>query len=172
MERDMDERKKPSKAGFSLVEVMIAMGLLAMIAMGISQNLILTRGIAETNIREVTANSVISGYLEQLKSMQYERILTSVRDTSKPLPTKLSEGQPDPLYLGQWMTKTVVIDEDKNGNVERTMPLHVHVEIEDLAGNGNGTSMAIEFEYAWEDARSGVRRDRSLRTMRSFVPTF
>lgn len=168
----MKERESGSEKGFSLVEVMIAMAILAVIAMGISQNLILTRGIAETNIREVTANSVISGYLEQLKSMQYERILVSVRDPSKPLPTKLSEGEPDPLFLGQWMTKTVVIDEDKDGNTTRTMPLHVRVGIEDLAANGNGTVLAIEFEYAWEDARSRVRRERSLRTMRSFVPTF
>jgi len=158
--------------GFSLVEVMIAMGLLALVAMGISQNLVLTRGIAETNIREVTANSVVSGYLEQLKSMQYERILISVRDPSTPLPTKLSEGEPDPLYLEQWTTKSVVIDEDRDGKTERTMPLHVWLEIEDLAASGNGRVLGIGIDYAWEDARTGARRDRSLRTMRSFVPTF
>jgi prepilin-type N-terminal cleavage/methylation domain-containing protein len=172
MKRDMDERKRTPQGGFSLVEVMIAMGLLAMIALGISQNLILTRGIAETNMREATANAAVSGYLEQLKSITYGRILTSIRDTTRPLPTKLSEGQPDPLYLGQWMTKNIVIDEDENGKVQQTMPLHVRVEIEDLSSSGNGRALAIEFEYAWEDARTGARRDRSLRTIRSFVPTF
>jgi prepilin-type N-terminal cleavage/methylation domain-containing protein len=159
-------------SGFTLVEVLLSLVIFAMIALGVTQTLILTRGIAESNIREVTANAVASGYLEQLKSMPYERIVSSVRDTSIPLPTVLSLGEADPLMVGEWLTKSIVIDEDPDLGTERHMPLHVKVEVDDLSGSGNGVILGIELAFAWEDAKTRERRERVLRTMRSYVPTF
>jgi len=164
--------KERKQAGFTLLEVMLALVILAVIAVGITRSLIMTRGLAETNIRESSAVAAASGYLEQMKSMEYERILTSVRDPDVPIPTVLAEGQPDPLFLDQWMEKELVIDQDAQTGQERTMPLWVRLEVQDLEPSNNGSLMAITLFFAWEDAKTGQRRDRSVRTMRSLVPTF
>lgn len=154
------------------MEVMISMLILGIIAVGVTQNLVLTRGIAETNIRESTANAAASGYLEQVKSMEFERILTSVKDPDIPIPTVLNQGDADPIPLGEWTTKTIVIDEDLDTGHERLMPFYILMEIEDLEDSGNGDVLGIEVYYGWEDPRTGRRHERSLRTMRSYVPTF
>lgn len=167
----MKDNTETSK-GFTLVEVMLAIVILAFIAIGISQNLVMTRGIAETNIRESTANAAASGYLEQIKSMDYERIMSSVRDPDLPLPTVLSQGVADPIYLGQWMEKSIIIDEDAQTGKERRMPFHLRLTVEDLEDSGNGSVLGVTLLFAWEDAKTGARRERSLRTMRSYVPTF
>jgi len=161
-----------NRQGFSLIEVLLAMVILALLTMGISQGLVFARSISETNIREVTANAAASGYLEQLKSMEYATILTSVNDTSVPVPTVLSLGQPDPLLLNQWTTKSVVIDQDPDTGHERRMPLHVRLEIRNLDGAGNGPLLEFSIFYAWEDAKTYRKRERGLRTMRAEVPTF
>lgn len=154
------------------MEVVIAMGILVMVAAGISQTILQTRGMAETNIREVTANAVVSGYMEQMKSMEYKHLLASIRDDSVPIPTVLNEGEEDPLYNGQWMEKEVVIDEPVDGGSKRKMDLLVKVELEDLAESGHEPAVTMELIYGWEDARSGQRRERALRSMRSYVPNF
>jgi prepilin-type N-terminal cleavage/methylation domain-containing protein len=164
--------KASGEQGYSLVETIVAMTIFGFIALGLTQNLVLTRGIAETNIRESTAITAVSGYMEQLKSLEYEKVLTSVRDNSVALPTVLSLGAPDPLYVGQWNSKDVVIDEDISGTKQRTMRLYVRPIIEDVTASGNGTILQMTLFYAWEDSKTGSRQDRALRTMRSYVPYF
>lgn len=159
-------------SGYSLVEVVIALTIFGFIALGITQNLVLTRGMAETGVREVTAVAVASGYIEQLKSMEYETILTSVRDPSAPLPTVLSHGVPDELLLGVWNEKDVVIDQDWATGKERTMRMRIFLEIDDLESSGQGRILALRLRYRWEDAKTRQERERILRTMRSYVPTF
>jgi prepilin-type N-terminal cleavage/methylation domain-containing protein len=165
------QRNVTATQGFSLVELMIALAVLGMIAVGISQNLILTRGFSETGVREVTANAVASGYIEQLKTMEYEVILTSVRDPSTPLPTVLSHGEEDPLMNGKTLSKKVVIDQDADGKTTRTMDLDVRVDIKDLAASNNGRILSIELTYTWKDAKTGRPQVGKLRTMRSYVRT-
>lgn len=155
-----------------MVEVILALLILAVIAVGVTRNLVMTRGMAETNIRESSAVAAASGYLEQLKSMEYERIVSSVRDPDLAIPTILARGTPDPLYLDRWMEKQVVIDQDSQTGDERTMPLWVRLEVDDLEASNNGNILGLTLFFAWEDARTGERRDRSMRTMRSLVPTF
>ena len=164
--------KNGATDGFTLLEVMLAMAILALVAAGVTQNLLLTRGISESNIRDSTAMTAASGYLEQIKAMEYERILASVRDPSTPLPTVLNQGDPDPIPLNQWTTKMIVIDEDIASGIERTMPFHIRVGIDDLAGSGDGSLLGVSVFFAWEDAKTGRRHERALRTMRSYVPNF
>lgn len=162
-------------AGFSLIELMMAMTILGFVGLGITQNLILTRGMAETSVREVTAHAVASGYIEQLKSMEYERIVVSVLDPDTPIPTILSRGEPDELYLGETNYKDVVIDEDAESGSFRTMRMQVELDIENLhnpAAGKHDRILSIELRYTYENAKTRDRQSRTLRTMRSYVPTF
>lgn len=165
----MMEKAGSKRKGFTLLEVMLSMVIFAFISIGISQSLIQTRSIAETNIREVTAYAVASGYLEQMKSIPYQHLLQSVRDPSIPVPTILNATEPDPLMIDEWMEKTIVIDEDAQTGTKRTMPLHVRLEMEDLEASGFGESLSILVFFAWEDAKSRKQHHRSLRTIRSHV---
>lgn len=165
------EKEIRKREGFTLLEVMLALVIFGFLSIGISQNLIMTRGISETNIREVTSYAVASGYLEQMKAMPYEELVECVEDPTIPVPTILNQGAPDPLMIDQWVQKTVVIDEESGTGVERTMPFHVRVEIEDLETSGNGAALAISLFFAWVDNDSGRRQQRSLRTIRSQVRT-
>ncbi len=158
--------------GFTLLEVMLAMSILALVAVGVTQNLILTRGISESNIRDSTAVAAASGYLEQIKGMEYERILASVRDPATPLPTVLNQGDPDPIRLDEWTTKMIVIDEEVDNGMKRRMPFHIRVGIDDLEGSGHGSLLGVSVFFAWEDAKTGRRNERALRTLRSYVPNF
>lgn len=154
------------------MEVLLALVILAVIAVGVTRNLVMTRGIAETNIRESSAVTAASGYLEQMKSINYEQLLTSVRDPSIPLPTVLTKGKPDPLYINQWMEKNLVIDQDVQTGRQRTMKLWVRLEMEDLKPSNNGDLLSVALYFAWEDAKTGERRDRSMRTMISLVRNY
>lgn len=160
-----------STEGFTLLEVVMASLIFTMVALGISGNLMLNRRIAETTIRESTAYTAASGYIEQVKSIAYEQILMSVRNPAIPLPTVLSKGHPDPLEIGKWVEKQVVIDIDSATSVEKTMPLWVRLDIEDLESPENGTILGLTLQFSWEDPRSGKRHSRALRTMRSYVMT-
>jgi hypothetical protein len=103
--------------------------------------------------------------------MEYEVILTSVRDPSTPLPTVLSHGEEDPLMNGKTLSKKVVIDQDADGKTTRTMDLDVRVDIKDLAASNNGRILSIELTYTWKDAKTGRPQVGKLRTMRSYVRT-
>lgn len=150
----------------------MALVILGFIGLGVSQNLILTRGFAETSVREVTANAVASGYIEQLKSMEYEKLVASIRNPDIPVPTVLSHGDPDPLFLGVTAVKTIVIDEDPDSGRQRTMELEVLLNMEDLVASGNGRLLSIELQYGWKDAKVQRVNRGILRTMRSYVPNF
>lgn len=160
-----------SSEGFSLLEVMIALGIFAFVATGISQNLIMTRRMAESNVREVTSISAASGYMEQIKSMEYSKLLTSIRNPEVPLPTVLSEGEPDPVNIGQWIQKEITLDLGEDGESLRTMPFHIRVEVDDFVDSQEGEILGVTIFFAWEAAGTGQRVERGLRTMRSNVPT-
>ena len=151
--------------------VVMASLIFTMVALGITGNLILNRRIAEANIRESTAYTAASGYIEQVKSIAYEQLLTSVRNPSIPLPTVLSKGHPDPLEIGKWVEKKIVINMDPVTGVEQTMPLWLRMDIEDLESPQNGTILGLTLQFTWEDPRSGKQHSRALRTMRSYVMT-
>jgi prepilin-type N-terminal cleavage/methylation domain-containing protein len=165
------EKQAGQEQGFTLLEVMLALVLFGFLSIGISQNLIMTRGISETNIREVTAYAVASGYMEQMKAIPYSELMVSVDNPSEPVPTILNQGEPDPLMIDEWVQKTVVIDEPTGGAAVRTMPFHVRLEIDDLEPSGNGHALGITLFFAWVDTDSGRRQQRSLRTIISQVRT-
>ncbi|MBC8011691.1 MAG: prepilin-type N-terminal cleavage/methylation domain-containing protein [Burkholderiales bacterium] len=60
-----------SSRGLTLVEVMIAAMVLAMLSVGILATLIQSRKLTEGSLYQSSANTVMQGYVEQIKNMEF-----------------------------------------------------------------------------------------------------
>lgn len=158
--------------GFSLVEVMVALAIFSMLAMAYTATSLYARRSAETNVMESTALTVAAGYLEQIKSLEYESLIVSVKDPSEPLRTMVNQGKDDPIYLGKFTSKTVVMNEDEYGTPIQTMDVAVRPDITDLSGSTGERIINIIITYRWAQVDTGQTQERMLRTSRSYVPTF
>jgi prepilin-type N-terminal cleavage/methylation domain-containing protein len=159
------------KKGFTLIELMLALTLLSIIAMGLTAGNMLSRRNAEGAIHESTAITIATGYLEQLKSMEYQTILASVNDPQIPLPTKINQGTLDPIFLEQWNPKKVTLNINAQGEVTQTMVVEVRPSIMDMSANGERI-LGMEMVYRWQRPPEGVVLERAIRSARAWVPTF
>jgi prepilin-type N-terminal cleavage/methylation domain-containing protein len=106
----MKRQRSPGQAGLSLVEVMISIVVLSILTMGILATLLQSRRATEGSIYQVTATTVATGYLEQLKTMNLASLANidssgiAQLGTSYPIPTLYpqpdanTEATSDPLY--------------------------------------------------------------------------
>lgn len=95
------------RAGFTLLELAIAMIVFLILAMGITSAALHARKIAHHNILKNTAHTIAQGYLEQIKSISRTDIENAINDPAgTPLPTQSvsaidvgSVAEHDPLFL-------------------------------------------------------------------------
>ena len=60
-----------SSCGFTLIEVMIAGAVLGLLCVGILATLIQSRKLTEGSLYQSSANTVMQGYVEQIKNMEF-----------------------------------------------------------------------------------------------------
>lgn len=60
-----------ARRALTLVEIMVAIGVLAMLAGGMLATLIQSRNFTEGSLYQNTANSIMQGYIEQIKNMEF-----------------------------------------------------------------------------------------------------
>lgn len=161
-----------NRLGFSLAEALIALTILAMLAMAFTQTSLYSRRAAEANVCESTALTVAAGYLEQIKSMEYESLVASILDPNKPIETMVNQGTDDPLWLNVFTNKVVTLNEDAAGKVIQTMVVSVMPRLIDLSAPTGERILAIEVTYKWTTIDTGREVTRTMRTARSYVPTF
>jgi len=162
------------KKGMTLVEIVIAMGLLSLLAVGLLSGTLQTRKITEENIYQQAAQTAIVGYLEQTKSIPYTEILESISDPAgTPLATVVDDQTADPLFLDTWNYKTITINTNASGNPIETMDLWVNPTIEDLsAAAGGRPALAIRMAYRWKSPATRQLRESNIKIVRSSVVTF
>ncbi len=158
--------------GFTIVEALIALAILGILAMAFTAGSLYTRRSAEANVYSSTALTVATGYLEQIKSIEYETLITSVLDPSKPLETMVNQGTADPIYLDRFTDKDVVLNEDEYGNPVQKMRISVKPEITDMEPITGQRILNISLTYRWTPVDTSTQQVRTLRTSRSYVPTF
>lgn len=165
-------RKQQRKQGVTLVELMIAMMIFSFVAITMTRALLQARRLAEYNVHLITVNTVIEGYLEQMKSMSLDQL------TSDEIPTirlaansgKTYDTTEDALYNG---VTTEVRSIDVNGtpdNPSDDIRLFVQPIITDHRKD-SPPHVNILLNYHWiVHGPNGSRQHRgSIRYIRSAI---
>lgn len=181
---------------FTLVEVMIAAIVMAMVCGGILATIIQSRRLTEGSIVQNSINTVMQGYIEQTKSMEYADLapsLAAAPSTPVTIPTVLDSTTPDALTLS-WgspptslppigTTPTGAVDNVKSIAIERpavnpndTINLVIWVWVQDLTdiphNVGGAKAVTMIYTYRFQDGGRVRYIRNSLRTIRSVVPSF
>ena len=183
----MNAFEKKRMQGMTLVEVMIAMAILSIFSITILSAVLLGRRLSEANIYENTALTVAQGYMEQIKSMEYDVVLNCLASPlTVPLPTKsisaLAVGTvieiDDVLFLDQQNSKEIMIDlrdADTANPKPVTMGYKVKPTINNLDTGGTPLkALEVELAYEFQSPETGTLRWRkgAVRFVKSYAPTF
>ena len=79
-------RRTRNDRALTLVEVMFASGILAMVMLGVLQAMLQSRRMTEGSIRQGTCSSVVQGYMEQIKSLKYATTLNALPSSPSATP--------------------------------------------------------------------------------------
>ena len=71
----------------TIVEVMIAIGILSIVLLGVLQGMLQSRRMTEGSIRQSTTASLVQGYMEQIKSLKYAAVLNALPSSPATWPT-------------------------------------------------------------------------------------
>lgn len=159
---------------------MIAMSVLSILATGTIGITMQSRYQAEYLVYQNAAYTAAQGYLEQIKTMEYNIIEASVASNPVPLPTKALSYSgtaaagtlqiDDPIYINTETEKTVLIDIsnlDSGSPEEISMPFHVTVLANDLS-SFNLEAMEIIIDFRYETPHMSGRKE-SYGTVRTVV---
>jgi type II secretory pathway pseudopilin PulG len=188
--------RHPRRRAFTLVEVLIASLVLTVTSGGILAMIIQSRRLTEGSIVQNSVVTIMQGYIEQVKSMEYGLLAVSLPtapSVDPTIPTVLDEATPDPLTLS-WgspppalpalgTTPTGAVTNIKSiaiknpaVNPNDTLTLTIWVWVQDLTDipNNIGGSKAVTMIYTYQFRDGGRIKSfrNSLRTIRSVVPSF
>lgn len=161
-----------SKAGLSLVEIMVAMVVFTMLALGITGTIFQSQRIAQNNILRNTAHTIVQGYLEQIKALNSDQIEAALADPTKvPLETRsvsaLATGADtqidDFLYLDGINAKTVLIDlQERKNQSPREVTMDLWLDVDIAVGTHQGAryyTTIIKFDYEVRGIGKPVTRE-------------
>lgn len=156
------------KHGFSLAEIVIAMGLFAIVATAYAASCMFTRRAAESAIAESTALNVAQSYMEQIRTFSVITLKASITDPTVPIPTMASRTVTDYIYQNVYTTKTVTMRDDDSGNAIQSLSVDIMPVLVDVATSGTSQSIiGITINYRWKDPITNYQRTESLRNARA-----
>jgi hypothetical protein len=178
----------------TIIEVVIAITMFAIMAGGIAGTLIQMRKMGESNIRQATAQVIAQGIIEQLQFVPYDTLSMGPSVSIKFVGVTSSNLSSIQDFTLTWapdadtytaigevtggVTKGIVLDADyQSGGVtlrpKRYMRMNVNLRRFITAGTGN---MSVILTYQWEltdRAGSGpVFITKEIRLVRSFAPSY
>ncbi|MCB1121934.1 MAG: prepilin-type N-terminal cleavage/methylation domain-containing protein [Verrucomicrobiae bacterium] len=154
-------QQKPIQ-GFTLVEVAIGIAIFVLLLLSGSAAITQTQKLAHTNVMHNTARTVIEGYMEQMKGINYEVYQNILADPeNQPIPTmgisSLKTGKDihfdDPLYLDVENKKEIVLDitEDTDGTlVPQNMEMYITPTIRDISTTEAIQVFEITLNFTYE----------------------
>jgi prepilin-type N-terminal cleavage/methylation domain-containing protein len=178
--------KKRNANGFTLVEVIVGLLVFAILATSASVAFLQTQKLAHSNVMHNTARTVLQGYVEQIKGVQYHKLLEVIGDpVTHPIPTKsissLTEGEEiqidDPLLLNVENHKNILLDiiDKGNGEIEsHTMDLYVTPTATNIINSAGIEVLEFTFDYRYESLFKGMgtTHDGSVRFIKTSVSEF
>ena len=178
----MDRREK----GFTLVEVIVGMLVFAILATASSVAFVQTQKLAHSNVMHNTARTVLQGYVEQIKGVQYHKLIEVINDpVTNPIPTKsissLTEGEEiqidDALRLNVENYKNILLDivERENGEFDsHTMDLFVTPRATNILNSAGIEVIEFTLNYRYESLFKGIGATHagSVRFIKTSVSEF
>jgi prepilin-type N-terminal cleavage/methylation domain-containing protein len=171
MEGKTNYGRRRAASGFSLAEVLISLALFGLMSTAFLAACLFARKSAECAVYESTALTAATGYLEQIKSLSYSTVLTSINDPDQPIPTMVNQGTQDYLYLDVYTEKVIAVRLDTDGSALQQMSLFVMPVINDEFASTGQYILNIAVHYRWTEPGTGRVRNACIRTARSNVPT-
>ncbi|MFW5883816.1 MAG: type IV pilus modification PilV family protein [Verrucomicrobiota bacterium] len=173
MEKLSSHRRQPrrrAKAGFTLVEVMIALFIFGFMALSITMGALAMRKMAEHQVYAATALTVASGFMEQAKTITFAELQNAADGNTQILDFIIEDGQEFEVTVGTEATIAVPIDADAEGNTRLTMPMTILVECHPIT---DLDAVQIDLTYTWSSPQIGdqVLTDR-LTSIRSETNTY
>lgn len=158
------------KHGFTLVEAMFSLFILAVASLGLIKALITTQYTAEDNLYEATALTVALSTIEQMKGAS----LSALSD-----PLTVSGVETFNLIAGNGSTTSLDLDTQniieipiitkEDGTSKKTLPLTLTPRIKQTSSK---TGYWLEVEYAYDHPRNGRTRTQTIRNMRSEIAVY
>lgn len=184
-------------SGFTLIEILIASLVMTIMFGGLLAMMIQSRRLTDGSVVQNSAVTILQGYIEQMKNMDYASLAVSPASapgTAITVPTVLDESTPDPLTVS-WGTPPSTIPAigasnplgavDNNKTIAMknpavtpadTLNLNIWLWVQDLTGTATDVtnSKAVTMIYTYQFRDGGrIRSYRgSIRTIRSIVPSF
>jgi len=167
--------------GMTIVEVIIALGLLSILSISVISVTFQVRSMAEQTVYQNTALTLAQGYMEQVRHLDYTTLKASAQDATTLLPLDKTDGTPvvpeSASVFGNsaWSNERVFLDQTVTGTPIQPMDFRfraVLTSLETATTNlASGVEIVIQYQVTYD---YGVRRvvNGTLRSVRSSVPTY
>ncbi len=168
--------------GMTIVEVIIALGLLAILSVSVISVTFQVRSMAEQTVYQNTALTLAQGYMEQVRHLDYTTLKACAQSASVALPLDKTDGTPVVPESGSgvfgnsvWSKERVFLDQTASGTPIQPMDFRfraVLTSLETATTNlASGVEITIQYQVTYD---YGVRRvvNGTLRSVRSSVPTY
>lgn len=180
---------------FTLAEIMISATIMALLMGGIMAMIMQSRRLTEGSIVQNCVVTIVQGYMEQMKNMEYALVAPSGASASPvvTIPTMLDETTADTLTVS-WgsppssmpalgTTPTGAVDNAKSVAIRTpavtpsdTLSINIWVWVKDLTGTAtnvtNAKSITMIYTYQVRDGGRTKSYRGSIRSVRSVVPSF
>lgn len=157
--------------GMTLVEIMMAMTVLALMATGIISALFTMRADAENNLYESSALNCAISFLEQAKSETYAVLKSPPMNANGKEYMTFIVGHKDliDIPLGESTTVDVPIISTEDGSVKKELPVTVNITLNEATSL---KAVWIEIDYSWAHPNTKRIFDGEIRGLRSLVSTY
>lgn len=172
-----------SRDAFSLVEVMVASVILTVVGFGTLTGLLQSRRMTEGSIYASTATTVAQGYIEQIKSIDFNFLDGStisklnsqgLEDSLlvSPVVADMTAGNEDTDLVNTRFLDINNTPDNPGDDLELTFVLYVEDITNEGSGVGQARRMILRWSYIDRSTSANVTVSNTLYAIRSQIPTF